>query len=112
MNPTPAFGFYFSCSDGKSNINIIGLLHPHGVSGDEELSRHRSYLVERCAAAAAVLFSPPQAPHQTREQAAASLSTWSTTGQERLFMDLYQVGVARVWRLQHRSCQGLVCNSD
>jgi hypothetical protein len=52
---------------------------------------HRSYLVERCAAAAAVLFSPPQAPHQTREQAAAALGTWSTTGLERLFMDLYQV---------------------
>jgi hypothetical protein len=54
--------------------------------------RHRSYLVSRCAAAAAVLFSPP-AQAQGAEQAAAALSTWNTAGLERLFMDLYQVHV-------------------
>jgi hypothetical protein len=53
--------------------------------------RHCKYLVERCAAAAAVLFSPPHSPRQTLEEAAQALGNWSTTGLERLFMDLYQV---------------------
>lgn len=28
-----------SCSDGQSNINIIGLLHQHGMEEDDRLAR-------------------------------------------------------------------------
>eukprot|EP00775_Hariotina_reticulata_P014262 gene14262-14412_t len=78
------------CSDASSDIHIAALLQLEGCPLDMVLSAHRSFLVSRCAPAAAVLFSPHGGPQQPVEEAAEKLTSWSTVALERLFMDLYQ----------------------
>ncbi len=68
-------------------------LQAHAHADDEASVQHRSYLVDRCKYAAALLFGPPQDQRLADPAAALNvLAGWSTAGLERLFVDLHQGG--------------------